>query len=50
LLKNLSSEEKLAYIQNKLNERRVFYEQAHITIDADKPIENQLNAIKCHLS
>jgi shikimate kinase len=49
LLSKLSDEEKILFIENKLNERSVFYEQANYTIDANQPIDQQLIEIKCRL-
>jgi shikimate kinase len=50
LLNKQENQEKMDFIQNKLNERNVFYKQGHITIDANKSIEIQLTEIKCQLS
>ncbi len=50
LLKNQQNQEYMAFIQNKLEERNVFYKQAHYTIDANQSVENQLTEIKCQLS
>lgn len=50
LLNNQVDFEKINFIQNKLEERNVFYKQAHFTIDANQPIEIQLTEIRCQLS
>jgi shikimate kinase len=50
LLNKQENQEKFDFIQNKLNERTVFYNQAHFTIDANQSIEIQLTEIKCQLS
>jgi len=50
LLRNKEHQEKVDFIQKKLEERFVFYNQAHFTIDASQSIEIQLTEIKCQLS
>ena len=50
LLNKQDDQEKIDFIQNKLNERNVFYKQAHFIIDANQPIDQQLTEIKCQLS
>jgi shikimate kinase len=49
LLNKQENHEKFDFIQNKLNERTVFYNQAHFIIDAIHSIEIQLTEIKCQL-
>lgn len=50
LLKNLDYQEKIDFIQNKIEERNFFYKQAHFIIDANQSIEIQLTEVKCRLS
>ena len=50
LLNKQDDQEKIDFIQNKLNERNVFYKQAHFIIDANQPIDQQLTEIKCRIS
>jgi len=50
LFKNLQNEnDKELFIETKLKERCVFYEQANFIIDAEQPIDKQINDIKCRI-
>ena len=50
LIQNLKENELNTYIKNKLKERGVYYDKAHITIDADKGIDDLLIELKCILT
>lgn len=46
LLRNKTSTELLAYIESKLSQRRIFYEQAHLTVDANRLKHARIELLK----
>ena len=49
LLKGMDEDEMLEYIEEHLEERLPFYEQAHITVDADRINASKLDELKDRL-